>query len=118
MWDVEYTDEFEGWWDSLDEEEQDSVGASVGLLEEQGPHLVFPHSSKIKGSRHGQMRELRIQHQGQPYRILYAFDPRRAALLLLGGNKTGADRWYETFVPHADDLFDEHLRQLKREGLV
>jgi hypothetical protein len=118
MWDVEYTDEFREWWDALDEDEQDSVAASVGLLEEQGPHLGFPQSSQIKGSRHGQMRELRIQHQGQPYRVLYAFDPRRAALLLLGGNKTGAKRWYHTFVPLADDLFDEHLRQLNQEGLM
>ena len=118
MWDIEYTGEFADWWDALDEAEQDSVGATVGLLEEEGPHLGFPHSSKINGSRHTQTRELRIQHQGQPYRILYAFDPRRAALLLLGGNKTGADRWYKTFVPRADNLFDEHLRQLKREGLI
>ena len=118
MWDVEYTDEFADWWDALDEAEQDSIDWVVDLLEERGPRLDFPHSSKINGSRHSHMRELRIQHQGQPYRILYAFDPRRAALLLLGGNKTGADRWYETFVPRADDLFDEHLQQLKQEGLI
>ena len=55
------------------------------------------------------MRELRIQHDGKPYRILYAFDPRRAAILLIGGNKTGVDRWYDVFVPIADRLYDEHL---------
>ncbi len=118
MWDIEYTDEFADWWDALNEAEQESAGAVVGLLEEQGPRLGFPHSSKINSSRHSQMRELRIQHQGQPYRILYAFDPRHAALLILGGNKTGTDRWYETFVPRADKLFDEHLQQLKQEGLI
>jgi hypothetical protein len=59
-----------------------------------------------------------VQHKGSPYRILYAFDPRRTALLLLGGNKAGDDRWYETFVPKADQLFDEHLAQLKKEGLL
>jgi hypothetical protein len=64
------------------------------------------------------MRELRVQHRGDPYRILYAFDPRRAAILLIGANKTGDERWYETFVPLADKLYDEHLAQLKKEGLL
>jgi len=64
------------------------------------------------------MRELRIQHQGRPYRVLYAFDPRRVAVLLLGGDKTGNDRWYEAFVPVADRLYDAHLVSLKREGLI
>jgi hypothetical protein len=64
------------------------------------------------------MRELRIQHTGNPYRVLYAFDPRRTAILLLGGNKSGNDRWYEKYVPIADKLYDEHLKTLKREGLI
>ncbi len=64
------------------------------------------------------MRELRIQHQGKPYRTLYAFDPRRMAILLIGGEKTGNDRWYEVNVPVADRLYDEHLRQLRKEGLL
>ena len=115
---VEFTNEFEKWWDSLNEEEQDSVAVSVGLLEERGIRLSFPHSSGIIGSKHTQMRELRVQHKGEPYRILYAFDPRRMAILLIGGNKTGDNRWYETFVPIADKLYDEHLAQLKKEGLL
>lgn len=64
------------------------------------------------------MRELRVQHAGRPYRVLYAFDPRRTAILLVGGDKTGDDRWYQTFVPLADDLYDLHLEQLRREGLI
>ena len=114
-WEVEYTDEFEDWWGSLDEDEQASVDASVQLLEARGPQLPFPHSSGVEGSRHGHMRELRTQHQGRPYRTLYAFDPRRTAILLIGGEKTGNDDWYEEFVPQADDLYDEHLEELKRE---
>ncbi|MGH9845166.1 MAG: type II toxin-antitoxin system RelE/ParE family toxin [Blastocatellia bacterium] len=117
-WQVEFTDEFEQWWEALTEDEQESVAASVGLLQELGIHLSFPHSSGINGSKHSQMRELRVQHKGDPYRILYAFDPRRAALLLIGGNKVGDDRWYETFIPIADKLYDEHLAQLKKEGLL
>ena len=58
------------------------------------------------------MRELRIQHGGRPYRALYAFDPRRAAILLIGGDKTGNDRWYVDFVPLADAIYDRHLREL------
>ena len=88
-WEVEYTDEFGLWWETLTEDEQDSVAVVVGLLEARGPHLPFPYSSGIAGSRHSHMRELRIQHAGDPYRILYAFDPRRVALLLIGGKKTG-----------------------------
>ncbi len=117
-WDVEYTDEFGRWWESLSEGEQESVAASVGLFEECGPMLGYPHSSGVRASRHGHMRELRTQHDGRPLRTLYAFDPRRAAILLLGGDKTGDDRWYEINVPVADRLYDEHLTQLRREGLL
>lgn len=113
---VEYTDEFELWWLQLDEEEQISVAATVGLLEEYGTSLRFPHSSQIKGSRFGQMRELRIQHQGKPYRVLYAFDPLRNAILLLGGDKTGNNRWYEIHVPIAEQLFEVHLQTLVDEA--
>jgi hypothetical protein len=91
-----------------------SVDVVVGLLEIKGPNLPFPYSSGIQGSRHAHMRELWIQHKGEPYRVLYAFDPRRTAILLLGGNKAGEDRWYEDSVPRADKLYDEHLEELKK----
>ncbi len=115
-WDVEYTDEFGDWWESLTAEEQESIAVSVCLLEDRGPSLGFPHSSAINGSRHGHMRELRTQHNGRPIRTLYAFDPRRSAILLIGGDKTGDNRWYEINVPLADRLYDEHLEQLEKEG--
>lgn len=115
-WEAEYTNEFGQWWASLTEAEQASVAASVGLLEARGPNLGHPHSSGINGSRHSHMRELRTQHGGRPLRTLYAFDPRRMAILLIGGDKTGDDRWYDVHVPIADRLYDEHLVQLKREG--
>ncbi len=117
-WDVEYTDEFEVWWESLSDAEQVSIAARVGLLEDVGPQLGYPYSSGIASSRHAHMREIRVQHQGRPYRVLYAFDPRRVAILLLGGDKTGNDRWYDEFVPTADRLYDAHLESLKREGLI
>lgn len=117
-WDVEYTDEFGAWWADLCEAEQESLAASVRLLEERGPMLGFPHSSGINSSKHSHMRELRTQHEGRPFRTLYAFDPRRSALLLIGGDKTGDGRWYEVNVPIADRLYDEHMQQLRKEGLI
>lgn len=117
-WEVEGTDEFSEWFGALDDEEQAAVGRVVELLVEHGPSLPHPYSSGIAISRHRHMRELRIQHKGRPYRVLYAFDPRRAAVLLLGGDKTGNDRWYEMHVPIADALYDELLVELKKEGLT
>lgn len=118
-WEVEFTDEFERWWDGgLTEGEQDEIAAVVGLLERQGPQLPFPYSSGIAGSKHSHMRELRIQYRGNPYRVLYAFDPRRVAILLIGGMKTGDDRWYDQFIPVADQLYDEHLIELSNQGLI
>ncbi len=115
---VEYTDEFEVWWDTLSEHEQDDVAATVGLLADNGPTLPFPYSSGIEKSKHDHMRELRVQHAGRPYRVLYAFDPRRTAILLIGGDKTGNDRWYREYVPIADALYDQHIEDLRKEGKI
>lgn len=116
-WIVEYTDEFGVWWGALSEPEQEALAASVSLLEALGPNLGFPHSSGVRTSRHPHMRELRTQCRGNPIRTLYAFDPRRVAILLIGGDKTGQKRWYEVNVSIADRLYDEHLAQLRDEGL-
>ena len=117
-WEVEYTDEFGGWWVGLEESQQDRIAATVKLLVTHGPALPFPYSSGINGSRHAHMRELRVQTGVNPLRIFYAFDPRRTAILLIGGNKTGKDRFYEEYVPVADDLYDAYLKELKAEGLI
>ena len=115
-WEVEYTDKFGEWWETLTVKEQIEIDVAVQLLEAKGPTLPYPYSSDVKGSRYGQMRELRIQHKGQPYRILYAFDPRRIAILLIGGKKTGDERWYEKLLPLADRLFADHLATIQEEG--
>ena len=117
-WIVEYTNEFGEWWAGLSEAEQEDIAAIVELLAEHGPGLRFPYSSGVAGSRHGHMRELRVQTDGRPIRVFYAFDPRRAAILLIGGDKTGRDRFYKRFVPLADRLYDEHLQELREEGLI
>ncbi len=89
------------------------MAAKVKLLEELGPSLPRPHADVVQSSRHQNMKELRIQHSGRPYRVLFAFDPRRAAILLLGGDETGNARWYEQNVPRADGIYDEHLKDLE-----
>jgi len=113
---VEFTDEFGEWWAGLATDEQESVRAYVKLLEDYGVALTYPYCSGVTLSRHAHMRELRVQHQGRPYRILYAFDPRRTAMLLIGGDKTGQDRWYEVSVPLADKIYDRHIEQLGNPG--
>ena len=117
-WEVEFTDEFRDWWDALSEERQDDVAHSVRHLIEFGPALGFPHSSKVGSSRYPQMRELRTQSGGRPLRTLYAFNPLRSAILLIGGDKTCDDRWYEKFVQIADRLFERHLLELRKEGRI
>ena len=113
-WDVEFSDEFGEWWEGLSPAEQKSVDFTVSLLQELGPTLRMPHSSGVETSRHAHMRELRIQHEGRPYRVLYAFDPRRTAILLIGGAKAGRDRWYEEYVPRADAIYDRHVGELDK----
>jgi hypothetical protein len=117
-WDVENTDEFGSWFADLSETDQDAIRFSVGLLMAQGPNLRFPHSSGISNSRHSHLRELRVQNEGRPLRVFYAFDPRRSAILLIGGDKTGDDRFYDRLIPVANELYDLYLKELKQEGLL
>ena len=115
MWEVEFTDEFEEWWDTLIEKEQDAVAFSVGLLRKMGVSLKFPHSSRVMQSKHSSMRELRSQCSGKPIRTFYAFDPKRTAILLIGGEKTGDDRFYDEMVPIADKIYDEYLIEIREK---
>lgn len=118
MWKVEYTDEFEQWWQSLSQQQQADLDASVQLLEDFGPQLSRPYTDTVKGAKHQNMKELRTQSKGRPLRTLFAFDPRRSAILLIGGDKTGDKRFYDKMIPLADRLFDEHLKELKDDGIL
>lgn len=89
MWVVEFTDEFEQWWSGLDDDQQAALAGRVGLLEELGPDLGRPAVDRIATSRHHNMKELRAS-EGGTLRVLFAFDPRRQVILLLGGDKSGA----------------------------
>ena len=117
-WNVQSTDEFAAWLVTLEEEEQDALARSIGLLQEYGPQLARPHADSLAGSRHANMKELRTQVAGRPLRTFFAFDPLRSAVLLIGGDKTGDRRFYDRMVPRADRLYDEWLDALRNEGLI
>lgn len=115
MVEIEYTDEFFAWWDSLTEREQISVAHYVRILEQDGVALARPYADTLHGSRYSNLRELRIQHEGRPYRVLYAFDPRRVAIMLIGGDKTGKKNWYVEMIPLAEAIYEQFLRELELE---
>jgi len=108
---VNVTDEFKAWYEGLSEAEQDRVAFTVGLLEERGVTLPHPYSSSIKGGASFALRELRTQAEGDPLRTLYAFDPSRQAVLLIGGDKTGDERFYERMIPIAERIWNEYLEE-------
>lgn len=113
-WQIEYTDQFEAWWEGRTEDEQESIDAAVELVEDRGPSLGRPLVDNVHQSRHANMKELR---PSRGLRILFAFDPRRTAILLLGGDKSGTwNRWYDEYVPVADRLFEEHLTEIGRSS--
>ena len=117
-WEIESSSEYLEWWRELSLAQQKSIDRIVRQLAEKGPHLSAHYSKKVISSRHGRMRELRVQNDGRPLRIFYAFDPRRVALLLIGGDKTGNDRFYIEYVRIADRIYDRHLGDLRQEGLI
>ena len=118
MWEVEYTDEVEDWWMGLSQNQQEALDDRVMLLAERGPALGRPVVDNISGSKHPNMKELRASKSGH-LRVLFAFDPRRHAILLLGGDKSGRwSDWYRSAIPLADGLYDAHLQQLRKEGFL
>ena len=117
-WEVESSSEYQEWSRDLTLAQQKSIGRIVNLLMEHGPTLATRYTKKVISSRHGRMREMRVQSDGKPLRIFYAFDPRRVAILLIGGDKTGNDRFYIEHVRIADQIYDRHLSNLRQEGLI
>ena len=116
MWEIEVIDECLAWWRDLADDQRESLTDRVDLLAERGPDLGRPVVDRIQTSRHHNMKELRAA-RGGALRVLFMFDPQ--VILLLGGDKSGAwTEWYEWAVPAADDLYDQYLDELKREGLI
>ena len=109
------TNEFVTWFHSLTIPEQDAIIRIVTLLEDHGIALTSPYTSAIKGSKLP-LRELRVQHMGEPYRIFYIFDPARRAVLLVGGNKVGVgNHWYRPAIRQAEKLYAIYLIEIESE---
>jgi hypothetical protein len=114
-WEVEFTPQAEQWYMGLGREDTNRIAAAFNQLERKGPTLGRPFADSIEGSRHHNMKELRSI--GGHLRALFAFDPRRHAIVLLGGDKANDWKgWYERNVARADKLYDNHLRALGKEG--
>ena len=113
IWEIVFHREFEEWFFAQDNRVQASMAMVIDILEEQGASLGRPYADTIKGSTFTNMKELRVQHDGNPYRILFVFDPQRQAVLLVGGNKGGDKRWYEKNIPIAERRFIEYLEETK-----
>ncbi len=114
-WTVVFHPEFDAEFRSFDEALQDELLAHAKLLQDYGPHLGRPTVDTLKGSRHANMKELRFGWDGEVWRVAFAFDVKRMAILLAGGDKGGADqrRFYRRLIAVADGRFDEHLAALK-----
>ena len=117
-WIVLFHDAFDAEFSSLKEDLQDELLAHARLLAEFGPNLGRPTVDTLKGSRHTNMKELRFSCNGQVWRVAFAFDPQRQAILLVGGDKGGADqrRFYKRLINVADDRYDEHLGTLTQQS--
>lgn len=111
-WRTERTDEFNGWWETLADLEQRRVAGRIRVLEQLGPDAGRPLVDTVDGSKHPNMKELRA---GKTTRVFFTFDPRRVAVLLIGGDKAGqTKRFYRQMVSKADKIYDAHLRRIAK----
>ncbi|HXW68744.1 MAG TPA: type II toxin-antitoxin system RelE/ParE family toxin [Dissulfurispiraceae bacterium] len=115
MWSIDRTEQVSEWVKSLDEDAKEAIFKSLLILQEIGPSLGRPHVDLIKKSRHKNMKELRIHNKQRLFRILFAFDPGRNAILLVGGDKRGDKRFYDKVIPLADSLLDKHLDKWRKK---
>jgi hypothetical protein len=116
-WVVEIGEEFEPEFDELPEEVQDEISARGNLLEQFGPQLGRPWVDTLNGSRHANMKELRFDAADGIWRVAFAFDPQRMAILLVAGDKSGISekRFYRELIRKADERLDAHLARLKKK---
>ncbi len=115
-WTILYRPRYTAWFGRCGEDLQNEILAHLEVLKTMGPTLGRPRVDHIKASKHQNMKELRVQYKGDPVRILFAFDPKRRAVLLLGGAKTGDEQWYRRNVPIADRELDAHLAEMQKEN--
>lgn len=116
-WTVLIGDEFRPEFDALPREVQDETLAMARLLQHSGPHLGRPRVDTLKDSKHGNMKEMRFDAADGVWRVAFAFDPKRRAVLLVAGDKSGGSqkRFYRELIRKADQRFDAHLDRIKKE---
>ncbi len=107
--------DFERWLDQQEVGLRREVVSKSQLLKQHGPSLGRPLVNTIKSSKISNLKELRIQYKGDPWRILFAFDPVRRAVLLVGGEKQGEKRWYEKNIQIAEERFKRHLEKMEEK---
>ena len=114
-WQIEFHPDFDPEYDTYTSPVRDELLAQLRVLEDFGPRLGRPRVDTLKGSRHSSMKELRFQADDGVWRVAFAFDPDRKALVLAAGNKSGVSerRFYRTLIKKADERFDAHLDQRK-----
>lgn len=112
---INFAEPFKEWWDTLERDLKKALLKQIGFLEHYGPHLSRPYADTLHDTTIANLKELRLKYQNQPYRIIYAFDPKREALLLIGGNKASSKRWYKQMIPKAEAIFNAHLQALREE---
>ena len=117
-WQVEQHPRFAEEMAELAEEVQDEILALAEALKQLGPQLKRPRSDTLNDSKHANMKELRFDADDGVWRVAYAFDPKRKAILLVAGDKSGGSqkRFYKALLKRADDRFDEHLAALKEQS--
>lgn len=115
MWVIDRTEEIIRWVQELDEDAKESILQHLILLKNVGPSLGRPYVGTIYGSRHKNMKELRIQNKQRVVRIFFVFDPDRKAILLIGEDKKGNENFYNVMIPKADNLYDLHLKKLEKK---
>ncbi len=115
-WTVEIGDDFKREFDALPEEVQDELLAKTRLLEQFGPQLGRPNADTLNGSKHANMKELRFKAADGVWRAAFAFDPKRKAIVLVAGDKSGGSekRFYRDLIAKADARFDAHLMGMKK----
>lgn len=110
MWKILQTDEFGAWFSMQDSDAQENIYATIDILRNEGPALGRPKVDTLQNTRYSNLKELRVQSKGRPFRIIFAFDPKRNAVLLIGGNKQGDKNFYKKIIPIAEKLYREYLK--------
>ncbi len=115
MWIIDRSEEIIKWIQGLDDDAKESILQHLIILKNIGPSLGRPYVDLIDESKHKNMKELRVQNKKRAFRIFFAFDPERKAILLIGGDKKGNKNFYKEIIPKADNLYDIHLKELEKK---